>query len=176
LKANNNDKIKDILNIILSQDWRARISEEVAISIVKVNISDAKLKAIYAPYFCSACTLLLRTQEEVTNHAFRFHPQYVKRGEHGPLTIEKLKNSAMRNIADSELGQTVLSLGTGHYENVSNQVLPLALQMTYLAHPDNPDQQAPFDFSRIRRFDDLAPEILAREEEQLQQQLQQEQL
>jgi hypothetical protein len=176
LKSNDNAKIKDILNIILSQNWRARISEEVAISIVKINISDAKMKAIYAPFFCSACTLLLRTKEEVTNHAFRFHPQYVKRGEHGPLTIEKLKKSAMRNIADSELGQTFLSLGTGHYEDLSNEVLPLALQSTILAHPDNPGRQAHFDFSRIRRFDDLAPEILAREEEQLQQQLQQPQL
>lgn len=158
--------MKDLLEILLGDEWRRKISEQAAFSHVTVNLTEAKTQAIYSPFYCSKCCQLLRTKEELNEHAFKFHPQLVKREEFGELTVDKLKQQLLNKLGSCEFGQKILSAVSDHFDNLTEQITPLCITNTMLAHPDRPDRLARFDFSNLPRFDDVAVEILERREQQ----------
>jgi hypothetical protein len=159
LQLNSNEKILDIIELILGQDWEQRIHKAAAISHVLVNLAEAKIDAIYAPFYCSLCNTLLGDKDAMLKHARTFHPHLVKKSDIGEPSELKLRNAVLKKFSASRFGnRTMAAISTD--DEYARALLENDIEHATLRQPEAPRQRVRVNLSRHPYFDDIVDQLV----------------
>ena len=159
LQFNSNEKILDIIELMLGENWEQRIHKAAAISHVLVNLAESKISAIYAPYYCSACNHLLSGKDELLKHARSFHPHIIKKNEIGEPTQLKLKNANLRKIGDSRMGKRLLT-ATIRNDRLARTLLDNDLEELLVRQPEPLQRRCRVNVAQLPDFDDIVDQLV----------------
>jgi hypothetical protein len=162
--ANSNEKIKDFAAHILGPDWDTEISESTFVTLFKLKITDSKLAAMKSKFFCSKCSEMILNKEELFNHVFLHHRDLIKPAEFGLPSTDKIRSQVLNFFGDTPAGQKFLTLYSSLNVQLTNRFKGMAVRVVEFFNEDDPQRTVTYDFQNLENFDDVAAQLLARQE------------
>lgn len=162
--ANNNEKIKDFAVHILGPDWETLISEATLVTLFKLKITDSKLVAMNSRFFCSKCSEMILNQEALFNHVFLHHRDLIKPAEFGLPTTDKIRSQVLNFFGDTPAGQKFMTCFSSLHEHLTDRFKGMAVRVVEFFHQDDPQNIQYYDFRNLENFDDVAIQLLNRQE------------
>jgi hypothetical protein len=164
--ANSNEKIKDFAVHILGPDWDTEISETTLVTLFKLKITDSKLTAMNSKFFCSKCSELILNKEELYNHVFLHHRDLIKQAEFGLPSTDKIRSQILNFFGDSPAGQKFLTLYSSLNEQLTDRFKGMSVRAVEFFRQNDPQNTVTLDIQTLPDFDDVAVQILDRQENQ----------
>ena len=164
--ANSNEKIKDFAVHILGPDWETQISESTLVTLFKLKITNSKLVAMQSKFFCSKCSQMILNKEELFEHVFIHHRDLIKPAEFGLPSTDKIRSQILNFFGDTPAGQKFMTAFSSLNQHLTDRFKGMAVRVVEFFYENDPQNTLTYDFQTLPDFDDVAVQILDRQENQ----------